>query len=355
MQKFGVITVEKRNYGIDLLRLVLMFMVCLLHILGQGDVIRSYSFGTVQYGTFMVLETFSCCAVNAFAILSGYMSTDKPQNYSKIIQMWLQVFFYSFILTVLLCLFGFSKWNIKELFKSAFPVTFEYYWYFTAYFAAFFFMPVINKFVAAISESTAKKTLIVLAVLFSVLETVAYPFQTKNGHSAIWLIVLYFIGALSKKIKLFAEKKNSFLIALLILCNATAWAFAVFLGTGQLIIYIAPTMVLSGLLMVILFSRIKLKGTIIKRLSPLAFGVYLFHLNNIIWNRLDGAAAKILSSNLFVAILQVLLFAAAVFTVGLIVEYIRQKIAKLLNVSKISNLLANTISKSMEKLFPILK
>lgn len=27
---------KQRNYGIDLLRLVLMLMVCLLHVLGRG-------------------------------------------------------------------------------------------------------------------------------------------------------------------------------------------------------------------------------------------------------------------------------------------------------------------------------
>ena len=27
----------ERNYGIDLLRLVLMYMVCMLHTLGQGE------------------------------------------------------------------------------------------------------------------------------------------------------------------------------------------------------------------------------------------------------------------------------------------------------------------------------
>ena len=30
----------ERNYGIDLLRLVLMYMVCMLHTLGQGGTLR---------------------------------------------------------------------------------------------------------------------------------------------------------------------------------------------------------------------------------------------------------------------------------------------------------------------------
>lgn len=33
--------VKRRNYGIDLLRLISMFMVCILHTLGKGGGIRS--------------------------------------------------------------------------------------------------------------------------------------------------------------------------------------------------------------------------------------------------------------------------------------------------------------------------
>lgn len=32
---------KERNYGIDLLRLVLMYMVCILHTLGQGGVLNA--------------------------------------------------------------------------------------------------------------------------------------------------------------------------------------------------------------------------------------------------------------------------------------------------------------------------
>lgn len=31
----------ERNYGIELLRLCLMFMVCLLHVLGQGGILEA--------------------------------------------------------------------------------------------------------------------------------------------------------------------------------------------------------------------------------------------------------------------------------------------------------------------------
>lgn len=39
---------NERNYGIDLLRLVLMYMVCILHTLGQGGILEACEPGTAE-------------------------------------------------------------------------------------------------------------------------------------------------------------------------------------------------------------------------------------------------------------------------------------------------------------------
>ena len=70
---------NKRNYGIDLLRIILMYMVCMLHTLGQGGVLDACQIGTIEYKTYWFLEIFSYCAVDGFGIISGYMATDKPE------------------------------------------------------------------------------------------------------------------------------------------------------------------------------------------------------------------------------------------------------------------------------------
>ena len=87
---------KDRNYGIDLLRLVLMYMVCILHVLGHGGVLNAVTPGTAKYIVYWLLEIISYCAVDAFALISGYTSKLQPhQKYDKIVNMWFQVFFYS--------------------------------------------------------------------------------------------------------------------------------------------------------------------------------------------------------------------------------------------------------------------
>ena len=61
----------KRNYGIDLLRLVLMFMVVVLHVLGHGGVLSAAQPMSGQYITAWLMESLAIGAVNSYAIITG--------------------------------------------------------------------------------------------------------------------------------------------------------------------------------------------------------------------------------------------------------------------------------------------
>lgn len=351
---------NERNYGIDLLRLVLMFMVCILHTLGQGGVLNASSVGTLGYKIFWFLEILSYCAVDGFAIISGYMATDKPHKYEKIVEMWFQTFFYSFVITLILTIIGINEswesWGKFDIIKCALPVTFKKFWYFTAFFALFFAIPILNKFIFTIDESTSKKSFIMLIVMFSIMGTLGDPFNTEGGYSAIWLMVLYLIGALAKKIKLFENKKSITLIFVWILCIFITWGTYVFTGMGYYLVnYVSPTILLSGMIMVILFSRLHLKGTIIAKLSPLAFGIYLFQLNQVIWNNIiKDAFAFVVSKNIVIGVLYVFAFALVIFVSGLIVECTRSKMAKLLRIPLLSKKIVILIDRLLVKAFVFL-
>ena len=257
---------KERNYGIDLLRLVLMYMVCMLHTLGQGGILNASVAGTGGYKVFWFLEILSYCAVDGFAIISGYMANDKPRKYEKLIDMWFQAFFYSFIVTMILTIIGINDtWSKSAIIKSAFPVTFGYFWYFTAFFALFFSIPILNSFLFTIDTNMTKKVFIIIVILFSVLGVLGDPFKSNNGYSAIWLMVLYCIGVLAKKIKLFETRRSITLIILWALCIVLTWGAHVFIGINLLTNYVSPTILLSGILMVVLFSRISIRGSILKK------------------------------------------------------------------------------------------
>ena len=83
-----------------------MYMVCLLHTLGQGGLLQAAAPGSAGFALLWLLEVLAYCAVDGFAMISGFTASDRPQKYVKIVDMWFQVFFYSFVVLVIFTLLG---------------------------------------------------------------------------------------------------------------------------------------------------------------------------------------------------------------------------------------------------------
>lgn len=61
-----------------------------------------------------------------FAIISGYMSNGKTRKWNRLVEMWFQVFFYSFVITLILTILGVGdRLGIMDIIRSALPVTSE--------------------------------------------------------------------------------------------------------------------------------------------------------------------------------------------------------------------------------------
>ena len=303
------------------------------------------------------MEVCGYCAVDGFALISGYTASKRPQRYEKIVQMWFQVVFYSFIVTMILGMAGLTiPLEPQEIKKLLMPVTFKSFWYFTAYFALFFMMPILNVFLFSIDEHTAKKTFLVLIVLFSGLGVINDPFVSGKGYSAIWLIVLYCLGALAKRIHLFEKRGSLTLGTCFVVMCLCSWGELVLLNSKRLINYISPTILLNGLILVVLFSRIKIKGNLIRKISPLAFGVYLFQINVVVWKTvLKGSCIFIASKPIVAGVGYVFLCAAILFAAGLAVEFLRSRAAIILRIPVLSQKIAGLAEKTLCRICWILK
>lgn len=345
-----------RNYGIDLLRLVFMFLVCMLHTLGQGGIITTCQPGTAAYQVFWFLEIIAYGATDGFAIISGYTAAEKPPKFNRLAELWFQAFFYSFVLTMLFTVVGLNpSFRKKDLIGYALPVIYRKFWYFTAYFALFFATPILNRFIAVVDERAAKKSVLILIILFSIVGRWTDAFTLNGGYSALWLMVLYCMGGMAKKGNLFERKKAVTLILIWAVCIILTWAERIY-GRTLLTHYTSPTIVMSALVMVILFSRLRLKGTIISKLAPLAFGIYLFQLSPVIWSRyLQNAFSFVAQENLVVGVVYVFVFAAVIFAAGLVVEFVRSKLARLVRIPELCKKIADGANWMLEKASFLLK
>ena len=91
----------KRNFGIDLLKITAIFMVVILHTNGHGGILFSPSLTYTQenffysnYSIVWLIEYLAYCAVNCYALITGYFYWNKKFN---IINSWCFGYRLSFI------------------------------------------------------------------------------------------------------------------------------------------------------------------------------------------------------------------------------------------------------------------
>lgn len=129
---------KEHNYGIDLLRIIAMFMIVVLHILGPGGILENTNLLSINYNIGWFLEIASYCSVNCYALISGYVGRNAEYKYKNIILLWLRVVFYTLLITMLFAVFSREKVGGQEVINAIFPVMRKQYWYFTQYFCMFF-------------------------------------------------------------------------------------------------------------------------------------------------------------------------------------------------------------------------
>lgn len=357
---------DSRNYGIDLLRIVSMYMVCFLHVLGQGGILDATSSNRISNRVAWFFKIAACCGVNCFSLISGYVgcrSSFKPRN---LFCLWLQAVFYSFGITLAFWFACPSSISLKELLKSLFPICTEKYWYLTAYALIFFLMPQMNFLLEKQPQSILRRFIWIFFGIFSVLammpllSRIASPITF--GYSAIWLAYLYMIGGFVRiygaanlfpnisfvrnawdRIPVHSQAK--LLLAYLFCIVVTFLLYTEghhlllnMIGRDpifkQYVYYNSPTILFSGLFLFIFFSRLNVFRIVsfIRIASPLAFGVYLIQCQEQIWWQCFMGAFKWMAElPIMLFPLAIILVPLAIYAVCSVIDYVRLMLFRLLH------------------------
>jgi len=325
---------DSRNYGLDALKILLTLFICVLHTLKRGGILSSST--SVSFCIFWLIETFAFCAVDGYALISGYVSNCTKVNYKRIIHLWLIVFFYSFVITVVFSLFHIGpSLSLGSMVEHFFPILYCEFWYMTAYFPLFFFMPIINKTINSLNDKEAKYLFLSLIIIFSCFGTVQDNYLN-GGYHFLWISILFVIGSLIKKLHLFEKIETSKMIIIYIICNIVSWLTKVITGSEDLISYISPTILLSAITLLIVFSRLKPNKHFVSFIVPLTTGVYLFQCNSIVWSLLDKRFVFVSEMNPLLGVFTVLILALVIFLSGGLVDFLRQKLYILLKIDSFS-------------------
>jgi len=367
---------KERNLGLDALKLFSMFLIVLLHVLGQGGVLTACPFGTVRGETAWLLEIIGYCSVDCFGLASGYVMAGRQVHYRRIVGLWLQVVFWMLAGTAVFAVLQPGTVGLSDWLSCLFPVVTKRYWYFTCYFGLFFFMPLLNRALETLPRAACRRLVLTAAALFSLLPCLlvlrvflpALPhpdvFVTNSGYSLLWLAALYLTGGYCKKYRLALRWRCRTLALAFLGAIALTWLSRYAIGSLTLrlygetaeenffVSYTAPGILLASVCLLLLAARLRPRGLwagLIRFFSPMAFGVYLIHTQPLVFERaLKGAFAGFAAHSAPLLALLTLAAALGIFLACLLLDGLRSRLFRLLRLDRLAARAADGFQKKAD-------
>lgn len=329
------------HYGLELLRIVSMFMIVLTHILGKGGLREAVSEKhDWYYAVVWIIQIASYVAVNCYALLSGYVGVSSSSKISKIAQLWLQVVFYTVLVTCGFALAGYPL-GLSDWVGAFFPVVTSQYWYITAYFGLLLVKPLLNKGLNVISDKELRQVVLLSYVFFclqpALFNNKVLEYSLSKGFGMTWLVLLYIFGAYLKRIDITRIKTfHLFLVYLLS-------SILTFLGMTQVgriwYWYPSPSLVLGSIALFLIFAKHPLTHkspylSLIKFLAPASLGVYLLHLHPLIEKHfLLDEFIILLKAPEWLFPITIILLALVIYLISTLIEWLRLELYARLKVS----------------------
>ena len=358
LKKHSFEPVLKRNYGIDLLKIVAMINIINLHI--NRDSLLSLNPTHPKYKQVYRLQTFSFWPVDVFGIISGLVNY-KKYKFSNLIYIWLEYVYYSFILS--LYLYYKSLLNLRELFLSFFPIAKKRFWYANAYFFLYLFLPFLNNSINVIDKSKFIKLIGLYFFVYSFYHTLIeynigqtnFDF-TNDGYSSLWLILLYIVGGYLGRFyinKPLLSKLSLFFLYLFSSFFSSEYIFYSFkkykLASTILMRYNSPTIIIQSLSLIFLFYNIKINNKYFQKVilffNPLNFNVALIHLRVFLFktptiSRFFKFIRTLTQKNLFFKIYGI---STIIYFICAFFDYFRFILFKLLKIKNFCNYIEKTL------------
>lgn len=336
---------KKRMANLELLRCLAMMMVVVLHFLGKGNLLGDVAAGQMDgVGIFSwVLESFCIVAVNVYMLISGYFLSTSSFKLSRLIRLWLQVWFYSVgvgLLAVVCGMIPMSEVGTNYFIQLLFPISMGHYWFLTAYVFLYILLPLLTMAVKNMTKQQMQVTVILLLLTFSIIKSVV-PVRLDmdgKGYDCLWYVCVFLVAAYLRRFGFpFLEKKGRGLCLYVIGCIAIfaeLWCLhLVYVQTGSLGYILTVSMeynhvlpLLASVGLFAAFLRVNISGKladVVRRIAPYTLGVYLLHENvgvRTVWQNWFGADGV---SSVGELILRTLAAVAVVFVVGILMDFLR--------------------------------
>ena len=320
-----------------------------------------------------ILEIIIFWHIDGFALISGIVGY-KTNKYSNLLYLWFCVFFYSIAFH-----YYFKKFRpnsiIEKLSIEFFPMIYRRYWYFTAYFGMYLFLPLINKGISILTKSELKIIVISTLGIFVFWRELNTPekdaFCLNGGTSPLWLLTFYITGAYIGKYRRDysgIKKVINCLICLFMYVISTfiyykSYKKELYIGNKYYLNKIIELLyhftnerydslikTIQSISISLFFLQIKYNKYLSKIISFFGqhtFGIYLIHVNNLVYINIFSTIFKNEPYNLglFSIIILFLVKGLKVFFICIFIDYLRYLLFALLKIRKVCIFLEKLIFK----------
>lgn len=189
----------QRNTNMDLLRIVSMLLIIFLHSIDHSGVLENAeACGKVMY--FYVRFTYAMCmvCVNIYVMLSGYFMVHSKFRLHKLVTLWMEAAFYSFVLKLLFMLIVADGFSLVSLASCFFPILTGRYWFLTIYVGMYLISPFLNILIHAMNRKQHSLLNLCLFAIMSVWSSIHPGIAGMNsggGWGLAWFAVMYIAAA----------------------------------------------------------------------------------------------------------------------------------------------------------------
>lgn len=345
-----------------------MAMIVMIHVLGQGGVLRTVENFSGKYYAVWLMNSIVYCAVNCFALLSGFVGYQGSFKISRWIQLWFQVVFYGVTALIVFCILSVDNLSVDLLKKAIMPFTQSEYWYITAYAGMFFLIPVMNAALRSMRGKQLLGCLLAVFALYTFLPTVFNqdPFRLHYGYSTLWLCLMYLTGGYLGKYNLperIGSKRGFFLYLTgvgLSFAGKTMSELFTYRLLGEIkygyvfVSYTSPLMVLAAIGLLCFVANLKLKNQfgnkVICTMATATLGVYIIHVQPYVFCQIVlDCTIHLAYEPLWKMILLCLLYMFVIYLACTILDLIRIQIFRLLHIPQLSAFLEKWIRNLFDK------
>ncbi len=289
-----------RMANMELLRCVSMLMVVVLHFLGKGGALVGLATSDMPaYGRLAwLIDAFAIVAVNVYMLISGYFLVESSFQLKRVLQLLLQLWFYSIGVGAVAALFGYfpeEGFGIHYLLMLCFPVSMEHYWFMTAYIFMYLLMPLLSAGVKKLEKKQFQMVLCFLLVTFSGVKSVvpAVLETDGRGYDCLWYVCVFLVAAYIRLygIPFFKNKARGaivYIVSVAGIFGVTMLFCMLYFKTGKFVSILGNCYHYNHVLVLAasvglfyLFYHMKIKqgvaATVICKIAPYTLGVYLWH------------------------------------------------------------------------------